>query len=145
MNSKLIKKIYEDYNPILEYLYKKYITEKYDIEIAAVDVSESKIYVNPAARLRGPEMRFVIAHESAEQPCVGGRNAVMRVDIQLGERRNIDAEFILFIDAFGKFRIEGVNAFDHDQLILADGGDPFAENLDAVDEIEFRQIHFFAA
>ena len=36
---------------------------RYDIEIAAVDVSESKIYVNPAARLRGPEMRFVIAHE----------------------------------------------------------------------------------
>ena len=33
MNSKLIKKIYEDYNPILEYLYKKYQNDTFCIEI----------------------------------------------------------------------------------------------------------------
>lgn len=33
MNSKLIKKIYEDYNPILEYLCKKYQNDTFCIEI----------------------------------------------------------------------------------------------------------------
>ena len=37
--------------------------EKLGIDVAAVDVSCSKIYVNPNARLRGSEMRFVLAHE----------------------------------------------------------------------------------
>ena len=46
-----------------EVIYSTDDCRKYGIEIAAVDVSEAKIYLNPAARLNKWEMRFVIAHE----------------------------------------------------------------------------------
>lgn len=36
---------------------------RYDIQIAAVDVTAAEIYVNPAAPLNRDELRFVLAHE----------------------------------------------------------------------------------
>ena len=46
-----------------EVTYSKEECNKYNIEVAAVDVSEAVIYVNPDAGLNGKELRFVLAHE----------------------------------------------------------------------------------
>ena len=46
-----------------EIIYSAHECKKYDIEVAAVDVSEAKIYINASVPLSRLEMRFIIAHE----------------------------------------------------------------------------------
>ena len=67
--------------------------------------------------------KLLIANQPAQKADIGGADAVVVVEVERGQRADIDAENIVLGQAFGQARVQAVNAFDEDGLILRCGAD----------------------
>ena len=57
-----------------------------------------------------------IAHNAADETCIGGGDAVVAIEVELGQRRNVDAESLPGQGFRDQARIEAVDAFQNDDL-----------------------------
>ena len=60
----------------------------------------------------------VVADQAAQETVVRGGDAVVVVEVELGERRDVDVEFARVGQPGGQFGIERMDALEDDDLVL---------------------------
>ena len=69
----------------------------------------------------GVAAELVVADEAADEAVVGGGDAVVGVEVELGEGADVNFEFALGGDGFGEAGVEAVDAFEDDDLVGGEG------------------------
>ena len=92
-------------------------------------------------RIVAPEL--IIPDQTAKQTLVRGRNPIMTVQIQLGQRADVNAELLFLRNPAGQFLIQAVYSLDDDRLVLPDRSDPMPEFLPPGQEIETGKVDCF--
>ena len=85
---------------------------------------------------------LIITYHTPEHPLVRRRNPHVLVDIQLGQRTDVDFEFLLGRDLLRQFPVQTVNSFNYNGLAVPEPGDALAVFFLAFNEIKCRQIYF---
>ena len=86
----------------------------------------------------------VVADEAAEEAVVGGGDAVVVVEVELGEGGDVDVELAFVGEAGGEFGVEGMDAFEDDDLVFVEPEFFAAVEARAGMEIEGGQVDFAA-
>ena len=65
----------------------------------------------------------------------------MTVDVQLGQRADVDPVFLAVIHLRRQFPVQRVDSFDDDQLVLLNGSQPLAKDLLPLQKVESGQVY----
>src|SRR5579859_7052050 len=84
-----------------------------------------------------------IPHDAANQANIGGRDAIVTVNVQRRKRRNIYAEGAFVRDFFDQIRVHAVNALGDDDVIVGERNHVARQTL-AEPEVEAGKLHWLA-
>ena len=94
--------------------------------------------------LGGAGAVFVVADDAAQQAIVGGGNVVVVVEQQGCECGGIDSEFVSVVHTFCQSRVERVNAFEDEDVVLLEFQFPSARNAFPGEEVIARRFNLFS-
>ena len=96
-------------------------------DIRLLLIRENPLFLAPAHAVphgqrffRRGTAELIIAHDAAQQPRVGGADAVMIVQIQARQLRQVELADFARLKALVQFGIQTVDALDNQHLIMAD-------------------------
>ena len=94
--------------------------------------------------LRRTAPRTDVPGHPPDQADIRQRHTVVVIEVQNCQRTDIDAEFFVVRDSLRQLRIQGVDPFDHNRLILFRPRDARPVSLGAGNKIKDRHIHRFS-